>query len=255
MKKFWLGSAALVALVAGPAMAADMTPAPAPIMKAPMIAPAFSWTGFYIGGNLGGAWGHGNITDSLFGLNFSNGNSNNGVFILGGQVGGNYQFGNFVLGAEADFDWAANNNNTGNGVVVPPGFAISGDTVQATSNNRWISTVAARFGFAVDHWLFYGKAGGGWVGNSGFTVTDVTRAISVTGTNGSTNSGWLVGAGTEWAFARNWTVKLEYDYLGLSNQTITLVTGPLVGDTFTTGSRNIQMVKGGINFLFNAGAY
>jgi outer membrane immunogenic protein len=58
MQKLALRSAALVALLAGRAMAADMTPAPA--YKAPAVmAPIFSWIGFYLGGNIGGAWGHG----------------------------------------------------------------------------------------------------------------------------------------------------------------------------------------------------
>jgi opacity protein-like surface antigen len=74
------------------ANAADLkTPVKAP--PAPVPAP-FSWTGFYIGGNLGGAWAHHNFNDSVFGLNFDDGNSN-GVFIGGGQVGANYQFNKF----------------------------------------------------------------------------------------------------------------------------------------------------------------
>src|SRR5580704_8247233 len=112
---------ALLALLTIPmaASAADMTPAPV-YTKAPMMAPVFSWTGFYIGGNLGGAWSNTTITDSLFGLNFSNGN--NAVFVAGGQAGFNYQFGNnFVAGVEGDFDWAANNHNTVTGVVGPLG--------------------------------------------------------------------------------------------------------------------------------------
>src|SRR4051794_28980719 len=95
------------------ALAADM-PLKAP--PAPMP-PSFSWTGFYVGGNIGGAWAQRSWNDNLFGLNF--GRSSDGVFIGGGQVGFNYQFSNIVLGAEADFDWAANNNDSNNGVVVP----------------------------------------------------------------------------------------------------------------------------------------
>ena len=82
-----------------------------------MIAP-FTWTGFYLGGNIGGAWAEHNVSDSLFGLNFSQ-QTSNGVFIGGGQLGFNYQFGPMLLGIEGDFDWAGNKNNTGNGVVVP----------------------------------------------------------------------------------------------------------------------------------------
>ena len=61
-------------------------------------------------------------------------------------------------------------------------------------------------------WLFYGKAGGGWVGNDDFTINNLTTGTSITASN-NTNSGWLVGAGIEWAFAPNWSVKIEYDYL------------------------------------------
>ncbi len=244
MKKLLLGSVAAVALFSsGAAMAADMRPAPV-YTKAPMMAPAFSWSGFYIGGNIGGAWSHGDVTDTLFGLDFSNGN-NNGVFIGGGQVGLNYQFSNFVIGAEADFDWAANNNNNGNGVVVP-----GVGTFQVTSNNTWISTAAARFGVAYDRWLFYGKAGGGWVGNTGFTVTNVATGASFSSSNNNTASGWLVGAGVEWAFTGNWSAKVEYDYLGLSGQTFSSPGVILAGDTFTTSSPNIQTVKFGINYRF-----
>jgi outer membrane immunogenic protein len=232
----------LIASVA--ANAADMqvpVKAPPPVMPLP-----FSWTGFYIGGNLGGAWAHADVTDSFFGLNFSNG-SNNGVFIGGGQVGGNYQFNNFVIGVEGTFDWAANSNNSTTGIAIP-----NGDIIQVTSNNTWIATVAGRLGVAFDRVLIYAKGGGAWVGNSSFTVTDVTTGVSITGSNSNNTSGWLVGGGIEWAFANNWTVKAEYDYIGLSGRTFTVpVVGPfVVGDTFTTGSNNIQMATVGVNFLF-----
>jgi len=212
------------------------------------VAPSFSWTGFYIGVNLGGAWDQRNVTDSLFGLSLSNGNDK-GAFIGGGQLGFNYQFGNFVLGVEGDFDGVANTNSAGNGVVGPP-FG----TILVTSNNRWITTLAARFGVTNDTWLFYGKAGGGWVGNDGFTITNTVTGASITGSNNNTNSGWLVGAGIEWAFAPNWSVKIEYDYLGLNSQTFSAPAGGfLAGDTFTTKNPNVQMVKVGANYLFKYG--
>src|SRR5262245_32775085 len=112
--------------------------------------PPFVWTGFYAGGNFGGAWNHRNVTDNFFGLNLSN-SSNDGVFIGGGQLGFNYQFSNIVLGVEWDFDWAGNNDKTVSGIVAP---GIGG--IQVSSNNGWITTVAGRFGVTYDHWLFYG---------------------------------------------------------------------------------------------------
>src|SRR5262249_54468158 len=106
-----------------------------------------------------------NLTDTLLGLNLSNLNDK-GAFIGGGQLGFNYQFGNFVLGVEGDIDGVANTNSPGNGVVGPP-FG----TILVTSTNKWIATLASRFGVTNDTWLFYGKAGGGWVGYDNLTIT------------------------------------------------------------------------------------
>jgi len=251
-----LTSLASAAILLSPfaAHSADLAVKAAP---PPMPIPVFSWTGFYVGGNIGGAWAHNNWTDSVFGTSFNNGN--NGRFIGGGQIGGNYQIGSFVIGGEWDFDWAGNNNNNGVTVVLP------GATLAVNNgNNRWVTTVAARFGWAIDHWLLYGKVGGGWVGNNNFTVTNLTTGASLTcgsfgiSSCGGNTGGWLVGAGFEYAFTNNWTVKLEYDYLGLGNRTIVIPAGapaPFVaGDTFTSNNRNVQMVKVGVNYLFNWGA-
>src|SRR5262249_53552592 len=141
-KLFFNTSAALLVLLATAmaANAADVAPRPvpypAPYAPPPLVyaPPPFSWTGFYLGGNIGGAWANRDVTDTLLGVNFSNGG--NGGFIGGGQLGFNWQVSNyFVLGFEAEVDGVANNNN--NGTL---------GTIQVTSNNRWITTLAARFG-------------------------------------------------------------------------------------------------------------
>jgi outer membrane immunogenic protein len=244
MRTVFFVNVALVALLTIPmaARAADMR------VKAPPAAPQpppFSWTGFYIGGNVGAAWRQRNVNDVRFGI-FDNEN-NNAVFIGGGQLGANYQFGNsVVLGFEGDFDWAAGNNNSGQVFVVP-----TVGTFQMTSNdnNRFVATVAARLGVAAyDRWLFYVKGGGGWVGEHDFNIT--TAGGSVSSSNGNTNSGWLVGGGIEWAFASNWSGKIEYDFLGLTDRTFIVPTGVLAGDIFTTHERDLQMVKLGINYRF-----
>ena len=195
MKNAVLIALALTTLVGSPTLAADLS-RPAPAYKAPLPPPApiFTWTGFYLGGNLGGAWAQRDITDSLYGLTWGSGSSN-AVFIGGGQAGFNYQFGRFVLGVEGDFDWAANSHNSA-AIVIPK--VGSGDLIRITSNNSWITTLAARLGVAFNNVLLYGKAGGGWVGNNGFAVTDLTTGTSITGSNNNTRSGWLAGAGVEW---------------------------------------------------------
>ena len=248
-----LYSTALASLLLGlplAANAADLyTPPPAaPVYtKAPL--PVFSWTGFYIGGNLGAGWSQGNVTDSFFGLNYTS--NSNAAFLGGGQVGANYQINSWVIGIEGDFDWLANNQNSG------PGTPVAGTTLQVSSNDRWITTIAGRVGYAFDRVLIYGKGGGGWVGNNNFTVTNVPTGTSVAFSNSNTNSGWLAGAGVEWAFAQNWTVRAEYDFLGLSNQSYTLpATFPVAalrGDTFSTNNRDVQMFTVGVNYLFNWG--
>jgi outer membrane immunogenic protein len=251
MNKILVASVALLALGTTAARAADMAvkaPPPPPL-------PVFSWTGFYVGANIGGAWAHDGFHDTLLLTNFNN--ASNGVFIGGGQIGGNYQIGQFVIGGEWDFDWASNHNNS-TGVIIP-----GVGNIVVNNNDRWITTVAARFGWAINHWLLYGKAGGGWVGNNSLTLTNLNTGFQVTcgnfnnfGNCSNNTGGWLLGAGFEYAFTNNWTVKLEYDYLGLGNRTFTVPAGSpfLVGDTFTTNNRNVQMVKVGVNYLFNWGA-
>jgi outer membrane immunogenic protein len=192
------------------------------------------WTGFYIGANLGGAWIGEDFVDA-------NGNSfslNNSGFIGGGQLGYNYQFGNVVLGAEWMFDGLSLN--------LP---AVNGNAIAASANAKWITTFAARFGWGWDRWLVYGKAGAGLVG-SDVTIANPTTGASVTTSND--NGGLLVGVGGEWAFAPNWTIKLEYDFLALSNTSPTIA-GAVVTDNSGGSGRNLQMFTVGVNYLFNWG--
>src|SRR5436190_4676647 len=102
MKKFLLGTVAIAALFAAPAMAADL--GARPYTKAPpaMMAPIYNWTGFYIGGHIGGAWtGDSNI-----------GGNNGGQFLGGLQGGADYQFAqNWVIGIEGQYSWLSSNNN------------------------------------------------------------------------------------------------------------------------------------------------
>jgi len=248
MKKLLLSGVALAALTVGPANAADLgRPPPAPV-PVPAYIP-FSWTGFYIGGNAGVAWGpKGGFSDS-FGNSFD-GVSQSTVFTGGGQVGANYQINYWlVAGVEADFNWLSDHNNKSNAVFIP---AVG--NVQVSANSRWITTVAARVGVvAAQNALFYVKGGGGWLGANEFTVTNETNGASIAGSNSNFSGGWLVGAGIEYAFAPNWTAKVEYDFLAVGNTSFTVsphVLGFPSGDTFTTNNRDLQMLTVGFNYLF-----
>ena len=243
MRKALLGTAASLAMTIS-AHAADL-----PLLQAnPYVPPAFCWTGIYIGGHFAGAWAQRSWTDSRFGIDFDGGT--NGSILGGVQIGGNYQIGNIVLGGEWDLGYATNSTNHNPGTFVPS----LGTNVRVSSRSHWVSTLAARFGVAFDRMLVYAKAGGGWVGNSWLTITDLTTDNSIA-TSNNLAGGWLVGGGMEWAvgsFVNPWTIKLEYNYIGLGSwsYTVPITAKFLVGDTFTA-NRNVQMVKIGFNYLFN----
>jgi outer membrane immunogenic protein len=198
--------------IAGRSLAADLYPARAPA-PAP-YAPAYPagvpiWTGFYVGGNVGAGWSHGTVSDPA-GNVFT---PNSDAFLLGGaQVGYNYEFWRgAVIGIEADFDWAGNHNNTSN----------QAGGVTLTNNDRWLTTLTGRIGYAPwQRLLLYGKGGAAWVGSSDPTITNVATGASITPSTSNSNFGWTLGAGVEWAFWNNWSARLEYDFIGLTNRFI-----------------------------------
>jgi outer membrane immunogenic protein len=252
MKRILIASALALA-AGGQALAADLPPPP-PMPRAPAtyipVAPYYNWTGFYIGGNLGAAFTSASFSDTL-GSTFTN--SSNTTFLGGGQVGVNYEFwGGVVVGAEAMFDWAPNQNNTVTATLpaAAPG-ALSGATATATINNRWLSTATGKLGYAWDRVLLYGKGGGAWVGqnNTNLTAAGVPFTLSSSSNN---NLGWTAGVGVEWAFWGTWSARAEYDYIALNNQTynVTAAGGGAVLDTITAKTRTINMVTAGVNYKF-----
>ena len=238
----------LGACAASAALAADLPqpappPAKAPVAYAPP--PAYNWSGFYIGGNLGAAWTNGNYSDAA-GNTFNGGGTSTTQFVGGGQVGANYEFwGGAVIGVEGDFEWLPNTSNTSNTIT-----DATGNTASLTANNRWLATVTGRLGYAFDRVLVYGKGGAAWVGASSPAIT--INGIPFTST-GNSNMGWTAGVGVEWAFAGTWSVRAEYDYVGLQSQSFTIPAGApgiFGGDTFTGNNRNISLFLAGLNYKF-----
>jgi outer membrane immunogenic protein len=242
---------ALTVGAASAVLAADM-PAPAPIPPPAYVPvpPIYNWTGFYVGGNLGFGWDSGSFSDLL-------GNTlplvPNGMFLGGGQVGVNYQFcDRVVIGAEVDFDWLSNSSTTSSTAlfVNPPGV-LTGSTATVTVNNRRLTTVTGRLGYAWDRLLLYAKGGGAWVGSNSPTFTVDGAPVTVSTSN--SNWAWTAGLGAEWAFWGNWSARFEYDFVGLSSQSFaipTAVGGLAANDQFSGNNRNIQMVNVGINYKF-----
>ena len=229
-----LGLVGATLLFAGSAVAADLGK---PVYKAPpALMPVYNWTGFYIGGNVGGVWENGTITDSFGPTSFS---TNRSGFIGGGQIGYNWQVSpQFVLGVEWMFDGTSIKSDFGP-------VTVGREFLSASEKVDWLTTVAARIGYAANNWLFYAKGGGGWVHDTA-SVTDVIGATAFSASVSDTRGGWLVGGGIEYGFTPNWTVRVEYDHLGLGDVTSA---GPIVGDTVTV-SRHFDMVTFGLNYKF-----
>jgi outer membrane immunogenic protein len=230
MKKLLLGAAAFIALAA-PAVAADMparTYSKAPAYTAPEV--VYNWTGFYVGGHVGGAFAGDN---SLQG--------NGGRFLGGVQGGVDYQFANnFVLGAEAQYSWLGNSNN--NGVLFPGGTLV-------TNKNDQLGSVTGRAGYAWGPALLYAKGGYAWRDNNNIGVS-IAGAPQPFTTNGSHRDGYTVGAGLEYMFAPNWSAKAEYQYYNFGSTTFTGGPAEIVGSRFRDDEHT---VKAGINYRFGWG--
>jgi outer membrane immunogenic protein len=235
MKKILLAGTALATLVSGSAMAADLRPARAPIYtKAPMMAPAFSWTGCYVGGNAGGLWATKNWNVDATGAAQSSTTANGGL--AGGQIGCNYQVSTWVFGIQGDYDWVSASGSSTDAVFAP---AVDQSKIKA------LASVTGRAGYAMDRFLGYVKGGGAWV-NDSYSVSSPLGA----NTASETRSGWTLGVGGEYAFTDWLTGFAEYDYYNFGTTTDTL-TGPL-GTATSNIKQNVSVAKAGVNFKFSA---
>jgi outer membrane receptor protein involved in Fe transport/opacity protein-like surface antigen len=221
-----------------------------PIYKAPPV--VYNWSGFYVGGNFGGAW------SGLSARNFSDtlGSSFNGATNLqplgGGQIGANYQFWDrFVVGAEAMFDWLPGSQLSQITAVDPTG-TVSANIPNASEHS--LATATGRLGYACDRVLLYAKGGGAWVATNSPTIS-VNGVPASFASVGRTNSfGYTAGFGLEWAFAGNWSLRAEYDYVGLPAQsyTVAAATPTFGGDVITVGDRNLSIATAAINYKFGS---
>jgi outer membrane immunogenic protein len=233
MNRFAAGLLAVTAAFVGTvgvASAADLGNAPV-YTKAPMAAPMWSWTGFYIGANFGGAWGQSALSDPFFGVP-STGNYKTSGILGGGQAGYNWQVGTWVFGIETDFDGSNVKGSSSSGLC-------TGGT--CTTSDSWLGTTRGRLGYATDHWLLYGTGG---VAYGDVKFTDLPAAAVISGTN--TKTGWTAGGGIEYAFTHNWSVKAEYLYVDLGNTGFACT--PACGTGTVKFNENI--FRGGINFHF-----
>jgi outer membrane immunogenic protein len=251
--------------------AADM---PLPTKESVLIPPPFSWTGFYVGGNVGAGFG---TTESTLNIAPPNpiitaiagpgvppitfnlplvSQSTNG-FLGGGQVGYNWQTGIFVLGIEGDFDWTGLQGNA-------PCVVILACNVK----HDWEADITGRIGVvAVDRALLYLKGGVAWeqsnysIGNS---ITVGGTSVAATANASATRTGGLLGMGIEYKFLDHWSTKLEYNFIDFGNQSVNFpiavgvtgvtipapITAALAGGVPVTIREFQHVIKAGVNYEF-----
>lgn len=244
MKKLLLSSTFLV-IASAAATAADLRlPAKASIAAVP----AFSWTGCYVGAHVGGTNISTSIATNFEGTGRTADDNGTGV-IAGGQLGCNYQQGNWMFGVEGEGAWS--NGKATNS----PAFSAAASETLATKNTNEFS-IAGRAGIAVDRTLIYAKGGWAW-GSFDFNSTFICCALGIqvlSERSGSSSlNGFLVGAGIEHALTRNWTIKFEYNYVDFGSRLLASHVTPGGNPVDVSRSLIRQTFKVGANYLFDLG--
>ncbi len=259
-------SAALVAFAWSVAAAADMPMKDMPMKSAAApAAPAYQWSGCYVGLNGGGGAGGSNFhttvdpgtylgaADAVEVSNDGTGAANASNFLGGGQAGCNWQTGTLVFGLEGDFDYFRNKTQFFNGTNVLPVLAVPFVIGQSLTTDYW-ATVRPRFGVAADRNFAY------LTGGAAFTKASYTESYvdssAPSGVGSATASkfltGWTAGAGWEYAWTEHWTVRFEYLYSAFPTTSANgVITGP-GGTNPLHGSADlvIQVARAGLNLKF-----
>jgi opacity protein-like surface antigen len=220
--------------------------------KAPVVAVApMNWTGFYVGGHLGGGVSDDHWSDPFGSTPGTRGTTNVAGFgdtthgtgpLGGGQIGANWQTGNWVVGLQADISGAdlRGENTCFSG--------LGGINCQHIINA--IGTVAGRVGFAWDRSLVYARAGGAWTNTTYNLFADTSVSKLGTGNANIGANGWVAGAGLEYALTNNWSTVFEYNHIGIGGTTVPFPTVAVVNTQNISVKQSIDIFKLGVNYKF-----
>lgn len=253
MKKILLATAAILAF-AGAASAADLR---VPYKAAPVVAPMFNWTGCYIGGFIGGAWSAENV-QAYDVLNYGGAVVGphgwsydlDSSFIGGGTLGCNWQpVGSpFVIGLEGELGFL-----NMEGTAYDP-FQAAPFTIYSTVKiGDWYGMITGRLGYAFDRALVYVKGGVAFVDVEA-AVYDPIPGNGLIATGSTSEATWTIGAGLEYAFDWNWSLKAEYMFIALDDNNVSGL-DPLFGGTWNWNHEleGIHTAKIGLNYRFGVG--
>ena len=205
-KTLFAASLTAMAVAAGTAVAADLPRGPAPYYSAPAMSGLYNWSGPYAGLNIGYEWGK--VTNTA---------GEPSGLMGGGQVGYNWQSGQFVFGAETDIQFSGADDT-----FAPWKFA-----------NPWFGTLRGRAGVAFNNVLLYATLGLAYGELKGtFLGLDETK----------TEVGWAGGVGAEYGFTPNWSAKVEYLYMDLASRSFSI--------TGTDNGLHANLLRLGVNYHF-----
>jgi outer membrane immunogenic protein len=245
MKKFLLGTVALLALAA-PASAADLGPYKAP---PPMVAMVYDWSGFYIGAN--GGWGSSHkcwdLVTAAGAFIGAEGCHDATGGVAGGQVGYRWQSGTWVFGLEGQGNWADLKGS--NFSALFPGTNLF--TNESKINAFGLFT--GQIGWAANNVLFYVK-GGAAVTSNKYNINTAGGALFAS-TGDDTRWGGTVGVGLEYGFAPNWSAAIEYDHLFMQDRTVNF-TAPATGLLVASDRirQDVDLVTVRVNYRFGGPA-
>jgi outer membrane immunogenic protein len=255
--------AAGLAAVATQASAADLARAPV-YTKAPPPPVVQSWTGFYIGGHLGGGVTDGDLSanylslipPAVFGVNPTFAHSSASGFLGGIQGGYNWQFApSWVAGVEGDFSWTRMNSSLSTFGTYTFGLPNTTQPTTWTRDLDWLASARARLGYLVTpNLLLYGTGGAAWGGfhYSGSFVNTAPGSNNWFNPFSSTRFGYVAGAGAEWMFAPHWMLRGEYlfSHLNGTSQLATNPTFPLFPIQFGWGDTNTHVGRVAVSYKF-----
>jgi outer membrane immunogenic protein len=191
------GAGLLVLMAAATSTRAADIPVKAGRAPASATVASFDWTGPYAGGTAGYGWGRSQICD--FDVSACSNTYDIRGFVGGATVGYNWQVGGWVLGLEGDMSYANIDGST-------PSSDGFGCDIECRTEVQWFSTLRGRAGLTFDRLLMFVSGG--------LAVAHLEAGLVGNPLGSATKTGWTLGAGLEWAFAPNWSAKLEYLHVG-----------------------------------------
>jgi outer membrane immunogenic protein len=233
------------------------------VMAAPAPSCPINWGGFYIGVNGGYSWGDADtsfnpLPDPVSFVNIEpiTLSPDPTGFIGGGQIGYNWQWNSFVLGVETDFQGSSMDGSTTNDPIINLNGTsnAAGTFIEARQSTDWLGTFRAKIGFVpFCRLLVYGTGGLAYGHVNYFADTDFTAQGGpfYLSSFDRTEVGWTVGAGLEYALSTHWSIRAEYLYYDLGNESSTAPASD--GRPFQMHydwNTTANIVRGGLNFKF-----